>query len=297
MPALIATSAASEGASNGAPVTLTRPTAEVGDLIVVVMFAGNNAMPTASGGTPAFTTAVSVYNPSSSIMAGFILYRWMTAAEPTSYAFAPVAGRAIGMVRVYRNVSTSTPFGAAGTLWSANVSGGTTTTAPGVTTAAANTLVLALQGVRSANTAPNYTNPTGTALGNVSTLLSASPATNTVTGRVGDIAAAAPGPTGDTTVTHSGAQYRIGVQVPILAATRGQVVTSWNTAGVPAWATGYELVRTNGGVTEATVTVAGSGTNEYTDTTVGNGTFTYSLQSAASTWRSTAVTVTLSRSC
>jgi hypothetical protein len=293
MPTLVAAGTPSE---SGTTVTLNRPGGAVGDLVVVILIAGTSTAPPLSGTTPAFTTAASAVAAGTTLLSIHVLYRRITdASEPTTYTFSPTTGRATGVARVYRSVD-STPFGSATTPWSANTNG-TTTTASSLTTNESSDLVIAVQATRSGNTAPNYTGSTGTALADVTAMTTASPASTTVTGRVGDIAMPGAGATGDSTISHASASPRMGLQIPLRPASKGQITTSWNASTVPNWADGYELTRINGGVTEATVTIAGASTAQYFDATAANGTFTYSLRSTKSLWRSAAVTTTVSRNC
>ncbi len=294
MPTLVAAGTPSE---SGTTITLNRPAGAVGDLVVVILIAGTSTAPPLSGATPAFTTAVSATAAGTTLLSIHVLYRRITdASEPTTYTFSPTTGRATGVVRVYRSIDTTTPFGSATTPWSANTSG-TTTTAPSLTTNEASDLVIAVQATRSGNTAPNYTGSTGTTLADVTAMTTASPASTTVTGRVGDIAMPSAGASGDSTISHASASPRMGLQIPLRPGSKGQITTSWNASTVPAWADGYELTRTNGGVIEATVPIPGASTAQYIDATAANGTFTYSLRSTKSLWRSAAVTTTVSRNC
>ena len=294
MPSLVAVGTPSE---SGATVTLNRPGGTIGDLVVVILIAGTTTAPPASGTTPAFSVGTSTPATGSNLLSTHVLYRRIAdASEPTTYTFTPGTGRAIGVVRVYRNVDTITPFGTATTPWS-STSNATTTTAPSIITAEASDLVLAVQAVRTGNSAPNYTGPTGTALADPTALTTASPASSTVTGRVGDIAMAGTGATGDSTISHVSSAPRMGLQIPLRPASKGQITASWTTGTVPSWADGYELLRINGGTTEATFTIAGASTAQYLDITAANGTFTYSLRSTRNQWRSAPVTATVVRNC
>lgn len=294
MPTMVAAGTPSE---SGTTVTLNRPGGAIGDLVVVILIAGTSTAPQTSGTTPPFTTAASAGAAGTTLLSTHVMYRRIAdAGEPATYTFSPTTGRATGVVRVYRNVDTATPFDSATAPWSANVNG-TTTTAPGMTTSSPSNLILAVQAVRSGNTAPNYTGATGTALADPTTLTAATPASTTVTGRVGDIAMPGAGASGDSTISHATASPRMGLQIPLRPASKGQITTSWNTSTVPNWADGYELTRTSGGVTEAAVTVAGPSTAQYLDTTAANGTFTYSLRSTRNLWRSGAITTTVNRNC
>jgi hypothetical protein len=294
MPTLIATGTPAE---SGTTVTLNRPGGAIGDLVVVILIAGTSTAPPISGTTPAFTTAASAPAAGTTLLSTHVLYRRIAdAGEPTTYTFSPTTGRAIGVVRVYRNVNATTPFGSPTTLWTATVNG-TTTTAPSVTTNEASDLVIAVQATRSGNTAPGYTGATGTALADATAMTAASPGPSTVTGRVGDIAMPGAGASGDSTISHVSASPRMGLQIPLRPSSKGQITASWTTSTVPSWADGYELIRLNGGVTEATVSIAGASTAQYLDTTAANGTFTYSLRSTKNLWRSGAITTTVTRNC
>ena len=291
--------------SSGGDTTavLTRPAAaQEGDLVVALFVSGDADAPLVNAGTPAFTHAVTdQYNDTISF---HVFYRWMPASgEPSSYSFSPPAQRTTGIVLVYRGVDRTTPFDAPGTVFKAgNATPNTTTTAPSVTTTGASRLVLAVQGIRNGTGVANFTSPSGTPVADATTFVDSS-SNSSLSGRVGDIAMATAGATGDTSVSHvANSLARIGVQVPIRPAassgpSTGTVTATWSTAGTSSWAEGYRLERRSGATVLATTTVPGVSSTSGQQTGVPDGAYTYALHAYHRLWRSSEATATVAVEC
>ena len=145
-------------ATAGTAVTVTRPADAMAGYILVACLSLTGGQVTATGVPTGWVRIAAVTTLSSPHVLGY--YRVAGTAEPTSYRWtlgSAVTGGA-GIAR-YTGVSTTSPLAA--TTTSATGAAATTGTVPGVTTAAAGSMLVGCMGVNSSSTTLGITSPTG----------------------------------------------------------------------------------------------------------------------------------------
>ncbi len=264
-------------ATGSGTLSLTRPAGVVqGDVLVAQVTArtGGSTMSAPAGWTL-------VRNDSAGIQVqSAVFVRAATGSEPTSYAFGTSSGaRMAGGMSAYSGVSTTAPVEVHG----AATGSGTSMSAPSVTTASANTLLLALWTSR--QQAASSTPASMTQRWNV---LSGGCA-GSVGATAADASFAGPGATGVRTATAASAFDWIGQSIALRAATTPRITANW-TATPSTEAEGYKLQRWLGTTLQSEWSVTPRTATQYIDASaVSSTSYSYRLRAFTSTAESTAV--------
>jgi hypothetical protein len=210
---------------------------------------------------------------------GAVFWKRATASEPSGYTFSWGNGGLVTVV-AYSGVNTVTALD--GSDVSATSAATTSAVAPSLTTSSAETrLVFGVWAKgNTAISSPSSVTVQSSHVANSSILI------------MGDEKHATTGTSGTRTFTYTTAENNMATTVALRGISSGgssSVELAW-TMTPDGYAAGYELVRDSGSPT----TISGRTTQTYTDTTTDASTpYSYSLRASAGSWRSTAVTASV----
>jgi hypothetical protein len=279
---------ASTVATGLSSLTLTPPAGTVaGDLLVAQVTNRNTAYTlTVPGGWTIVGTRTTA--PGASSITSAVYWKWAAAGEGAStFTLGTADIQMVGGVVAYSGVHPSNPIDVSG------IATGTSTvsTAPSVTTTAANAMLVHAFAKRqeaipaATGTTQRWSLLSGTGAGNLGAT-------------AGDVLFAGPGATGTRSATASNAFEWVAHTLALRPAPGPPSASLTWTASPSSWATGYRLERSVGGTVQSTVTVTPIGTTSTTNGTLVNGTvYSYRLWAYYGTWVSTAVTAGLTPSC